>query len=106
MCKFLYTVTSKNFLLKSLLFLFINTRSEADYSLIVHSFIHSFRIFIYFSKWLHTNSVILAIGSEDNSVEFYLKSETDSYYFSSATWNSITKEYPNNFASAIRHNVG
>ena len=31
MCKFLYTVISKNLLLKSLLFLFINTRSEADY---------------------------------------------------------------------------
>jgi len=26
-----YTVTSKNLLLKSLLFLFINTSSEADY---------------------------------------------------------------------------
>src|SRR6218665_555044 len=32
MCKCLYTVTSKNLLLKSLLFLFINTSSEADYS--------------------------------------------------------------------------
>src|SRR6218665_834465 len=32
MCKVLYTVTSKNLLLKSLLFLFINTSSEADYS--------------------------------------------------------------------------
>src|SRR6218665_1388994 len=32
MCKFLYTVTSKNLLLKSLLFLFINTSSEVDYS--------------------------------------------------------------------------
>jgi len=31
MCKFLYTVTSKNLLLKSLLFLFINKSSEADY---------------------------------------------------------------------------
>jgi len=31
MCEFLYTVTSKNLLLKSLLLLFINTRSEADY---------------------------------------------------------------------------
>jgi len=33
MCKFLYTVTSKNLLLKSLLFLFINNSSESDYSL-------------------------------------------------------------------------
>jgi len=32
--------------------------------------------------------------------------ETDSYYFSLATWNGITKEYPNNYASAISHNVG
>src|SRR6218665_302190 len=32
MCKILYTVTSKNLLLKSLLFLFINTSSEADYN--------------------------------------------------------------------------
>src|SRR6218665_3455536 len=32
MCKFLYTVTSKNLLLKSLLFLFVNTSSEVDYS--------------------------------------------------------------------------
>src|SRR6218665_2942720 len=32
MCKCLYTVTYKNLLLKSLLFLFINTSSEADYS--------------------------------------------------------------------------
>jgi len=52
-------------------------------------------------------AVILAIGSEENSVVFYLKSETDSYYFSLAIWNSITKEYQyiNNYASAIRHNV-
>src|SRR6218665_1623470 len=47
----------------------------------------------------------LAIGSEEDSVAFYLKSETDSYYFSLATWNSITKEYLNNYVSAIRHNV-
>src|SRR6218665_1653806 len=87
MCKFLYTVTSENLLLKSLLFLFINTSSEADYySLICCQSI--------------------AIGSEEYSVAFYLKSETDSYYFSLATWNSITKEYPNNYASAIRHYVG
>src|SRR6218665_2994527 len=32
MCKCLYTVTYKNLLLKSLLFLFSNTSSEADYS--------------------------------------------------------------------------
>jgi len=51
-------------------------------------------------------TVILAIGSEESSVDFYLKSEMDSYCFSLATWNSITKEYPNNFASAIHHNVG
>ena len=53
MCKFLYTVTSKNLLLKSLLFLFINpsSRLKADYY-----------------------AVILAIGSEENSVAFYLKS--------------------------------
>jgi len=40
-------------------------------------------------------------------VALYLNSETDSYYFSFATWNSTrsTKEYPNNYASAIRHNV-
>src|SRR6218665_1411475 len=50
MCKFLYTVTSKNLLLKSLLFLFINpsSRLKADYY-----------------------AVILAIGSEENSVAFY-----------------------------------
>jgi len=30
----LYTVTSKNLLLKSLFFLFINTRSEADHYII------------------------------------------------------------------------
>jgi len=29
---------------------------------------------------------------------FYLKSETGPYYFSLAIWNSITKEYPNNYA--------
>ena len=53
------------------------------------------------------HAVILAIGiHEGNSVAFYLASETDSYYFSLATWNGITKEYPNNYASAIRHNVG
>jgi len=67
---------------KSLLFLVIDTSSEADYY-----------------------AVILAIGSEENSVAFYLKSETDSYCFSLAIWNSITKEYPNNYASAIRHSV-
>src|SRR6218665_3194562 len=82
MCTFLYTVTSKNLLLKSLFFLFINTSSEADYY-----------------------AVILAIGSEENSVAVYLKSETDSYYFSFAIWNSITKEYQNNYASAICQNV-
>jgi len=38
-------------------------------------------------------------------VAFYLKSETDSYCFSLAIWNSITKEYPNNYASAIRRNI-
>jgi len=38
---------------------------------------------------------ILYIGSEENSVAFYLKAETDSYYFSLAIWNSIgtTKKY-------------
>jgi len=36
---------------------------------------------------------------------FYLKSETDSYYFSIAIWSSIAKEYPNNYTSAIRQNV-
>jgi len=52
------------------------------------------------------HAVILAIGIRgENSVAFYLESETDSYYFSLATWNGITKEYPNNYASAIRHNV-
>src|SRR6218665_2588964 len=78
MCKFFYAVTSKNLLLTSLLFLFINTSSEAEY---------------YYA-------VILAIRSEENSFAFYLKSVTDSYYFSLAIWNSITKEYPNNYASA------
>jgi len=77
MCKLLYTVTSKNLLLKSFLFLFVNTSSEAYYSLIC---CHS----------------TLAIGSEENSVAFYLWSEMDSYYFSLATWNSITKGYPQN----------
>jgi len=59
MCKCVYTVPSRNTLLKSLglLFLFINTSSEGDYSIIC-----------------------LAIGSEENNVTFYLKSETDSYY--------------------------
>jgi len=46
----------------SLLFLFFNTSGKSDY---------------YYA-------VILAIGSEENSVAFYLKSETDSYYFSLA----------------------
>jgi len=50
-------------------------------------------------------AVILVIGSVENSVAFYLKSETDTYYFSLAIWNSITKEHPNNYASAIRHNL-
>jgi len=49
MYNFLYTVTPKNLLLKSL-FLFINTSSKADY-------------------WY---AIILAIGSEENSVAFYL----------------------------------
>jgi len=31
MCELLFTVTSKNLLLKSLFFLFINASSEADY---------------------------------------------------------------------------
>ena len=61
MYNFLYTVTPKNLLLKSL-FLFINTSTKADY-------------------WY---AIILAIGSEENSVAFYLKSETESYYFSLA----------------------
>ena len=73
MCTFLYTVTSKNLLLKPLLFLLINTCSEADYYIIICC--HS-----------------IASGSEENSVAFYLKSETDSYYFTLAIWNSITKE--------------
>jgi len=82
MRKSLYTVTSKNLLLKSLLFLLINTSSEADYDVIR-----------------------TPIGNEENSLAFYLKSEMDSYYnFSLAIWNSITKEYTNNaYASAIRH---
>jgi len=45
------------------------------------------------------------MSREENSIAFYLKSETDSYYFSLAIWNSNTKEYPDNYASAIRHNV-
>jgi len=36
-------------------------------------------------------------------VAFYLKSETDSYYFSLAICYSIIKEYQTNYASAIRH---
>src|SRR6218665_133730 len=63
--------TSKNLLLKSLLFLFINTSSEADYYIIC---CHS-------------------------SMAFCLKFETNSYYFSLAIWNSISKEYPNNCAN-------
>src|SRR6218665_2112398 len=52
-------------------------------------------------------AVIVTIGSEENSVAFYLKSETDSYYFSLAIWNSIspTQEYPSNYASPICRNV-
>jgi len=37
-------------------------------------------------------------------VVFYIKSEKDPYYFSLAIWNSITKEYPKNYAYAIRKN--
>ena len=59
----MYIIISKNLLLKSLFFLFLNTSSEADYY-----------------------AVILAIGSEENSVAFYLKSQTDSYYFSFTIW--------------------
>ena len=69
----MYTVTSKNLLLKSLLFLF-KTSSEVDYFI----------------------NAAIAIGSEENIMAFYPKSETDSYYFSLAIWNSITKEYPKN----------
>src|SRR6218665_872455 len=36
-------------------------------------------------------AVILAIGCEENSVAFYLKSETDSFCFRLSIWNSITK---------------
>jgi len=50
-------------------------------------------------------AVIVTIGSEENSVAFYLKSETDSYYFSLEIWNRITKEYPSNYASAICRHV-
>jgi len=64
------------------LYLLINTSSIADYY-----------------------NVIPTIGSEENSVTFCLKSESDSYYFSLAIWNSITEEYPNNYASAIRLNI-
>jgi len=42
------------------------------------------------------------VKREDNRVAFYLKSKTDTYNFSLAIWNSITKEYPNKNASAIR----
>jgi len=45
-----------------------------------------------------TYYVTPAIGSEENSVVFYLETETDSYYF-------ITEEYTNKYASAIRHNI-
>ena len=47
------------------------------------------------------------MGSEDleNSMVLYLKYETNSYYFSLAICYSIIKEYPNNYASAIRHNI-
>jgi len=38
-------------------------------------------------------------------VALYLTSEKDYCYFSLAIWNSITKEYPTNYASAIRHNI-
>ena len=43
------------------------------------------------------------MGSEE--VAFSLNPETDSYYFSLAIWTSTTKEYPNNYAYAIRHNM-
>jgi len=36
---------------------------------------------------------------------FCLKSESDSYYFSLASWNSIIREYPNNYSSAIHHSI-
>jgi len=49
--------------------------------------------------------VIQTIGSEEPSFAFCMKSELDSYYFSLATWNSAIKEYPNNYVSAIRHNI-
>ena len=65
MCTFLYTVTSKNLLLKSLLFLLMLSTPEVKQIIILHS-------------------VVLAIGNEENSVAFYLKSETDSYYFNLA----------------------
>ena len=68
MCKFLLYSHLNNLLLKSVLFLIINTSSETDYY-----------------------DVILAMGSEENSVAFYLKSEIDSFYFRLAIWNSITK---------------
>jgi len=54
---------------------------------------------------LYNNAVILTISSEENSVAFYLKSEMNSYYSSLVIWNSNTKEYPDNYAPAIRHNV-
>jgi len=38
MCKLLYTVIFLNLLLKSLLFLLINTSSKADYYIIMMSF--------------------------------------------------------------------
>ena len=90
MCTFLYTVTAKNLPLESSLFLFINTSQQWSWLLLNRPY-----------------AVILAIGSEENSVAFCLKSKSDSYYFSLAIWNSIrpTKEYQNNYASGIHHSV-
>ena len=67
-------------------------------------------IFLYMCSRLLCNNyaVILANGSEETAWRYkkiYLKSEMDCYYFSFAIWNSITKDYPNKYVSAIRHNV-
>src|SRR6218665_2455233 len=126
MCKFLYTVTSKNLLLKSLLFLFINTSSEADYH---------WRRLVKNIGWANQNIGEKVVKSDKSmgvsqlyavyslicchSSNWYSSKRKQrgiiskvgnallTYYFSFATWNSIrpTKEYPNNYSSAIRRNV-
>jgi len=55
--------------------------------------------------WPMKYDVIQTIESEENSVACCLKFESNSYYFSLTIRNKIIIEYPNNYASAIRHNI-